>query len=307
VQDEDQPADDKSSAGSSWTVRDVRGRRARSGKGLATFHSLTAQRRDGAEFVIGRLGASEQQVVELEIVARAAPMTFDSCPICLEPDPTSKEHVPPAAVGGSVMTRTCHRCNSRSGSVLESALVDWWEDAVGSASMSHKDVPGARRTSRVLLRQKDTGEPVLVLSRVDPAIAGRLGSGGEFSMTFAAPDPHRYRLAALKSSYLAACLLLRTIPDTPEARAVRAELMASRDIPRRARPEIGDRCGGLRVEKSQGPAVPGEVLLVQTRPTEGTPSRVAISLARTLLISWPLGGYLVGVDAAGNPTRALPL
>jgi hypothetical protein len=89
--------------------------------------------------------------------------------------------------------------------VLESALVDWWEDAVGSASMSHKDVPGARRTSRVFLRQKDTGQPVLVLSRVDPTIAGRLGSGGEFSMTFAAPDPHRYRLAALKSSYLAAC------------------------------------------------------------------------------------------------------
>jgi hypothetical protein len=63
-------------------------------------------------------------------------MRFDRCPTCLEPGPASKEHVPPAAIGGSVMTSTCHRCNSQLGSVLESALVDWWEDALGSVSFS---------------------------------------------------------------------------------------------------------------------------------------------------------------------------
>jgi hypothetical protein len=90
-----------SSTALSWTVREIRGRRASAGNGLAAVHSVTAQRADGAEFTLGRLvDVSEHQAVQLDVLALARPMRFDRCPICLEPGPMSKEHVPPAAIGG---------------------------------------------------------------------------------------------------------------------------------------------------------------------------------------------------------------
>lgn len=50
----------------------------------------------------------------VDIIALAEPITFDRCSICLQPDPTSREHVPPEAIGGSVMTLTCPICKTRS-------------------------------------------------------------------------------------------------------------------------------------------------------------------------------------------------
>ena len=287
--------------GPGWVPREIRGRGASGEKGLATAHSMRLQGPGDAEFVVGRLQRNHE-IVDVEILALAGQMTFDRCPICLEPAPTCREHVPPAAIGGSVMTRTCTRCNNELGSRLEAPLVDWWEDAVGSVSLSHDDVPGPRRAARVLLRQKDTSEPVLLLGRVDPAIRRRFGPGTQFSMTFTEPNRGRYRLAALKSAYLAACLLLRSIPETPEAEAIRAELIAARDAPRKRQVQVSPLCEGLQIWKSHGPAVPGEIALVRTQPAEAAAPLIALSLARTLLVSWPAGGCLVTADSDGTPT-----
>lgn len=49
-------------------------------------------------------------------------------------------------------------------------------------------------------------------------------------MSFQRPDPHRYRLAALKSAYLGACLLLGEIPESPDADEIRTEILAARDL-----------------------------------------------------------------------------
>lgn len=283
-------------------VSEVRGRRGRHETGLATVHSMTLRRPDGSTFAFGRIDNNGRSAVGVDVLAIARPVFFDRCPICLSPDPATDEDVPPKAVGGSVMTRTCDRCNCGLGSVIEPDLVDWWEDALGFVSLSHADIRGARRVPRILVRQKDTGEPVLVFDhgRVDPAIVGRFRPGAEFMMTFSLPSPQRYRLAALKSAYLAACLLLRTIPDTPEANAVRAELTGVRDLRRRQRIEGGPMATRLRLGRSQGPAVPGEVALVQTRPSDGSKPEIAISLARTLLVSWPVGGYIVRINTGGE-------
>jgi hypothetical protein len=245
--------------------------------------------------------------MDVEILALAGQMKFNQCPICLASAPTSNEHVPPAALGGSVMTTTCARSNNELGSRLEASLIDWWEDAVGSVSLSHHDVRGSRRAGRVLLRQKETGEPVLLLRRVDAAIRNRFGPGTQFSMSFTEPDRARYRLAALKSAYLAVCLLLRLIPETPQAAAIRAELLAVRDAPRQHRVRASPLCDDLQIWQSHGPAVPGELALVRARPADAAAPVIAISLARTLLVTWPIGGYLVTADSEGTPTATYPL
>ncbi|MFE3884554.1 HNH endonuclease [Streptomyces lydicus] len=252
---------------------------------------MLLQSQAGSEMRIERLDASDQLAIHAEVIAVAQPLTFDRCPICLTPEPFSKEHVPPEALGGAVMTSTCHRCNNQFGSLLESALIDWWEDAIGSVSFSHADVPGARRTARVLQRQTDSGEFVLLLDRgrMDPAITERMIAEAVIEMAYSPPDPRRYRLAALKSAYLGACLLLKSIPETPEAVAIRDELMSVRDLPRRQRPAISRLCAELSLAKSQGPAAPGEIALVRTRPADGSAPELAISLARTLLVAWPIG------------------
>lgn len=289
-----------------WVLRKIRGRGTAGGKGLATAHAMTLQGPGDAEFVVGRLKRS-YEALDLEVVAVASSMKFDRCPICLEPEPTSKEHLPPAAIGGSVMTTTCTRCNNELGSRLDAPLIDWWEDAVGSVSLAHAEVPGARRAARILLREKDTGEPVLLLGRVDPAIRSRFGPGTQLSMSFAEPDRARYRLAALKNAYLGACLMRRQIPETPQAVAIRAELVAARDAGRREALEVSPLCDGLQIWKSHGPAVPGEIALVCIQPPDAASPIFALSLARTLVVSWPTGGYLVTAEAGGTPTATYPL
>lgn len=158
-----------------WTVRQVRGRGSSPEKGLATVHSMTLQSADGADFVIDRLDLSRHPLVEAVPIAVARPRTFDRCPICLDQNPVSREHVPPKSIGGDVMTHTCRRCNNRAGSVLERALLDWWEDALVSVRLSHEEVSGARRVPRILLRQTRGGEPVFFCDDglFDPAIAGK--------------------------------------------------------------------------------------------------------------------------------------
>ncbi len=215
-------------------LREIRGRGASGEKGLATAHSMRLVGPGDAEFVVERLNR-DFGTMDVEILRLAGPMNFDRCPICLDSTPMNKEHVPPVPLGGSVMTTTCARCNNELGSRLEASLIDWWQDAVGLVSLSHDDVRGARRAARVLLRQKETGEPVLLLRPVDPAIRNRFGAGTQFSMSFTEPDRARYRLAALKSAYLTACLPLCSIPETPQAVPIRAELLAARDAPRKHR------------------------------------------------------------------------
>ncbi|MFK3736031.1 HNH endonuclease, partial [Streptomyces sp. NPDC088090] len=287
-------------------VEDVRGRGSSTEKGLATAHSMNLRGPDGSDFRVGRLSHNDDSGIGIEFIAYAKPMRFERCPICLAPDPSSDEHVPPKSLGGSVMTSTCEDCNNKFGSLFERTLADWWEDALGFVSFGHQEVRGARKMPRILMRQKDSGEPVFFVAggRIDPDIAEQMVPESTLEVMFTPPDPNRYRLAALKSAYLGACLLTRSIPETPEADSIRAELMHARNLRTRERPEISPLCANLTVAKTDGPAAPGEIALVRTRPSDGAAPEVAISLARTLLVSWPIGGYLVPIDGDGNPQHA---
>ena len=57
--------------------------------------------------------------------------------------------------------------------------------------------------------------------------------GPNFTLEFTPPDPRRYKLAAMKQAYLAACLDLASIPGTPCAERIRSDLLAARDAPSR--------------------------------------------------------------------------
>lgn len=227
---------------------------------------------------------------------------FDRCPVCLEPDPGDREHVPPEALGGTVMTLTCRRCNNQFGTVAENDLVDWYEDAVGRVAFSHDDVQGARKSARLLLRSAPDGRFVLLPEGfIDPQITEKFGAGANFDLHYSPPDQRRVRIAALKSAYLGACLIAGEILMTPEAEQVRAELMAARELRRSDSVILGPAATSMRLARSQGPAAPGEIALVHSQPSDDTAPHFAVSLAGTLLVSWVFGGgiRLERPDGAG--------
>lgn len=199
---------------------------------------------------VERLGRGFGQV-GFRVLAVATCVELDRCPICLSPVPTSEEHVPPESLGGMKMALTCAPCNNGFGSHLEAVLLDWGEDAYSLVRLEHDNVQGPRRVARVLLRQTPAGRPVVLAHRPDPAFSDALAPGTNFTMHIRPPERVRWRLGAIKSAFLGACLLLHEIPQSPEADAIRADLLAARDAPRSATLAESDHCASLTVHRTQ--------------------------------------------------------
>lgn len=70
------------------------------------------------------------------LTTEIGPHVFDRCPICLKPEPTEREHLPPESMGGQVQTRTCVPCNNRLGSLVEGDLASWYIGEVRQARIS---------------------------------------------------------------------------------------------------------------------------------------------------------------------------
>jgi hypothetical protein len=157
---------------------------------------------------------------------------FDRCPICLSPEPTSAEHLPPGALGGRSMTRTCTRCNNDLGRV-EAELTDWRDNAFRHTTATADGIVGARKLPRLLHRRTADGKFALIIDGPMHPDAEPMLKGPEFALQFVPPNPRLYKLAALKHAYLAACLDLRAIPQTLCADVIRRDLLAARDAPSR--------------------------------------------------------------------------
>jgi len=291
-------APDAPSYAARMTVRSVKGRGSSSEKGLAKAHSIELESDDGSTATVGRMSERHRPTAKATPLMLGGYQIFDRCPICLVPDPADREHVPPEALGGSVMTTTCKRCNNQFGAVAEADLVDWYEDALQRVAFSHDEVQGARKTSRLLLRSTPDGKFVLLPEgAVDPQIADKFQGGANFNLHYSPPDIRRVRIAALKSAYLAACLVTGEILTTPEADQVRAELLAARDQRRRDTPLLGPAAQAIRLARTHGPALPGQIALVHAQPSDDSDPHFAVSLAGTLLVSWVFGG---GIRLAGR-------
>jgi hypothetical protein len=111
---------------------------------------------------------------------------------------------------------------------------------------------------------------------------------GSFWLHFCEPDPRRFKLAALKHAYLAACLYLGYVPNFTEADQIRADLLAARDTPRRLPPPPSTYAERLSLYRSERPPQGPPLAIMVTRPNdlEENPEYL-ISLAGTLLVSWP--------------------
>ena len=114
--------------------------------------------------------------------------------------------MPQAPLGGSVMTMTCEPCNSLLGSRVETELQDWFDHVLVDLRFAHEDVPGPRKAPKVFFREGRDGSAIFLDEPDDPEIMKMIRSG-TFWLDFRPPDPSRFKLAALKHAYLAACPL----------------------------------------------------------------------------------------------------
>ncbi|MCB0911812.1 MAG: hypothetical protein KDB60_09390 [Propionibacteriaceae bacterium] len=111
-------------------------------------------------------------------------------------------------------------------------------------------------------------------------------SGKQVTMHTVFPRPEEYRNGLLKNAYLAACLMLRAVPDAPSAHEIRAELLAARDAPSRADVVLGPHAQSLRVGLTGRPAHPPNLGLMQLLP-KAEPPQYLLSLAGTVIAHWP--------------------
>lgn len=269
--------------------------------------SLSIELADGG-ILAAQTPVRSGQEVRIRAVRPIAEQYFDVCPICGNAA-TEEEHVPPRSVGGRVMTRTCLPCNNGLGSKVEADLVDWHDDAVTLPAFSGDAVQGRRRASRITVRATPDGRFVLLMDGdADPAVRDLLLSG-QVDLTAFQPDPNRVRLALLKHSYLAACLLNGPLAS-PEADAVRADLIAARDAPNRRDVPLSEIALGLTILRSNEPLpINWPVVYCIAATAEGTEVH-GVTLARTTFVSWswePVGETEIQQPVQASLTVGRPI
>jgi hypothetical protein len=233
------------------------------------------------DFAIQR---TDGQPVEITVFEEIGERVFAACPICGDPA-TDDEHVPPASIGGKIMTRTCGPCNNRLGSHVEADLADWYDNALTLPRFGSDSVPGLRRSSRILLRTTPTGEFVMLMDGGhDPGVIEMLRSG-QVDLAGLVPDRNRYRLALLKHAYLAACMK-HGILDGSAADEIRHDLIAARDA---ASPEDVPQSRmalGLTVLRFHGPTTPVTWPVARAVAHEAEGHCEGVFLAGRVFVSW---------------------
>ncbi|CAM5282787.1 HNH endonuclease [Leifsonia shinshuensis] len=277
------------------------------GRGIPELSHAVFRMADGS-----KLEARMPRPTGVEVPFRGLPVLFsfidfDVCPICLEPEPDSQEHVPPHSIGGNALTMSCERCNNEFGSKYEPHLRDWYEGSLGTVRLSSAAVMGARFAGEFLLRETaDGGFMLLQQGKRDPESDRVLEAGGQFQMEYITADRARSHIAAVKSAYLAACLAVRAIPTGSRADALRAELVAARDTPRDNSIELSPLMKSIRVARTAGTVNPGEILLMAPTELETDDVGFVISFNRVFAVDWPLDPienfFVVKLESGQDPS-----
>lgn len=269
-------------------------------RGIPEVHKVTLRLNDGSFLEAGMPTPEGIQVSGQIVPFNVEYFDFGECPICLGPNPASREHAPPHSIGGNVMTITCETCNNEFGTRYEPHLQTWYEGSIGRVRMSGGGVPGRRLAGEYLYRVTPTGEFVLFQTgRSDPAVHQMLQSG-QVEITYPIFNSNAFRLAALKTGYLAACLIMKEVPRAERAAAIRAELMAARDHDRQQPLELGPMALATRVSRTAEDPVPGEIVLVQLVQADDT-TFFSIGFNRVFAVDWPLEPIMLVPPSLPNP------
>jgi hypothetical protein len=258
-------------------------------KGVAPAAYLRIEAEDGSEgLTVGHQPPTNQSADRAVLVSEISYGGFLRCPICLDPTVTSREHVPQSSLGGQVRTSTCQRCNNLLGTRVEADLTDWCFNTWRNVRVDNPEVLGKRRIPALHYRQDETGKFALVATGpVEPAVSDMLAAG-LIRLEVRPPQPRRYRLAALKHSYLAACLQLGEIPNTAEAHRIRSDLVAARDATAFELLPDSAAAAALGLGRSfKPPNGPPLALLAMPASEPGGRPEPWISLAGTMAVQWP--------------------
>jgi len=240
--------------------------------------------------------------IEVTVIEEIQGRLFHSCPIC-GTSATEDEHVPPASMGGKIMTRTCGPCNHRLGSHVEADLADWYDNALTLPRFASSGVQGDRKSGRILWRTTPAGEFVLLMNgRYDPAITDMLNSG-QVDLAGLLPDRNRYHLALLKHAYLAACMKFGVLQGDAVDQ-IRRDLTAARDAASRKDVPESRLALGLTVLRRHQPFRPVPASVAWAVAHEATGPCHGVLLAGRVFVSWSSRPSDVYQPAAPRQLRA---
>jgi hypothetical protein len=264
----------------------------RPSKGCVPAGEVRIQGHAGQELAFGQRPPPGAPPVRVRGLRDIGPYRFEVCPIYLAPDPSTREHVPPRALGGTVATLVCSRCNNDLGSRVEVDLIDWRDDAVRRPRISGGTIEGPRKLERLLRRTTADGEFVLIPDGRSDAALSEIIASGEFELTLAPPDPGKYRLAALKHAYIAACLDRREIPDSATGRQIRHDLLRARDSRRDAPFPTSEYADSLPLMRSYAqPSGPPLALCLADIARPRQRPEIWILLGGTVCVPWPMPDF----------------
>lgn len=267
-----------------------------SGRGFPELNEVTLEKADGS-LIEARIPPPNGEGVSYQILpVRVELQDFGECPICLTPDSGSREHVPPHEIGGTVLTYTCERCNNEFGSRYEPHLQTWYEYSLGRVAISGGDVRGHRSAGEFLVRETTDGQFMLFqVGRAAPEMRQIL-EAGQFDISYQAADMNAAHIAAIKSAYLAACLIVGEVPRTTVATKIRTELARAVGRPRGDRHRMSQRMQAIKLGRACVPPAPGEIVLL-----EDAEGNHAIGFNRVFAVDWPIDPIDVQLGAFGQP------
>jgi hypothetical protein len=270
-------------------------------RGLPRYHRLRLEFPGDTPFEAGQFPRDGAVKRSTRALSEIRAHNFDLCPICGSATDLTKEHVPQGEVGGQIMTLTCRDCNNKLGSRVEADLTDWHNGAMKRVSVEVTDVRGRRHSGRTLLRTAEDGRIAVMFDRMDPEIVAALNAGAtELTLTWD-EDPAARQLAVLKHAYLAACVYLRTIPRRGSAERIRAELIAARDTPSGVALRVGPEARRIQFYKTFAAPSGPPLALHEEQADDGESRRFLISLAGTLVVSWPFDDLFPAVPRRRSP------
>jgi HNH endonuclease len=171
----------------------------------------------------------ETMMASCSVIRPIPRFDFDVCPICFSASNLTDEHVPPEALGGKVLTRTCRRCNNTLGSRVDEPFRNWMLQRFMSArfELPDTDLRGRRVVRSLQYRVSEDGTEGFYLDATnDPELMSAIRQGGgRFRFVAQEPMPHAVWLGEFKSLYLASCVSAERILEGASANRVRELLV----------------------------------------------------------------------------------